>query len=87
MNKTILFWYIRVVRLRYSVPFLGTGNHPGTQVLTRKQFLVSFYAVLFVWGFSSHSRIFQSYGDVNITGDGLQILTYARHLLPLSSEG
>ena len=26
--------------------------------------------VLFVWGFSSHSRIFHSYGDVTITGEG-----------------
>ena len=33
------------------------------------------------------SRIFHSYGDVNITGERLQILTYGRHLLPLSSEG
>ena len=42
---------------------------------------------LFVWGLSSHSRIFHSYGDVTITGEGLQILTYARHSWPLSSEG
>ena len=33
----------------------------------------------------SHS--FVAYGDVTITGKGLQILTYARHLWPLSSEG
>ena len=32
------------------------------------------------------SRIFHSYGDVTSTGEGLQILTYARHLGPLSSE-
>ena len=37
--------------------------------------------------FSSHSRIFHLYGDVTITGEGLQILTYARHSWPLSSEG
>ena len=44
---------------------------------------------LFVWCLSSHSRIFQSYGDVTITGEGLQILTYmyARPSRPLSSEG
>ena len=42
----------------------------------------------FVWGFSSHSRIFHSYGDVFIiSGEGLQILTYVRHSWPLSSEG
>ena len=33
-------------------------------------------------GFSSHS-----YGDVTITGEGLQILTNARQSWPLSSEG
>ena len=37
--------------------------------------------------FFSHSRFFHSYGDVTITGEGLQILTYARHSWPLSSEG
>ena len=38
--------------------------------------------VLFVWSLSSHSRIFHSYGDVTIAGEGLQISTYARHLWP-----
>ena len=42
---------------------------------------------LFVFSFSSHSRIFHSFGDVTIAGAGLQILTCARHLWPLSSEG
>ena len=37
-------------------------------------------------GFSSHSRIFRSHGDVSITGEGLQILTYAWQLRLLSSE-
>ena len=41
--------------------------------LTRWSF---FY--LIVWGLSSHLRIFDSYEDVTITGEGLQILTYAR---------
>ena len=40
---------------------------------------------LFVWSFLSISRIFHSFGDVTITGEGLQILTYTRH--SLSSEG
>ena len=31
---------------------------------------------LIVWGFTSHSRIFHSYGDVTIIGEMLQILTY-----------
>ena len=47
-----------------------------------------FFVCLFVYlGLSSHLRIFHSYGDVTIAGEGLQILTYARHSWPLSSEG
>ena len=42
---------------------------------------------LLVWSLLSHSRIFHSYGDVTITGEGLQIWTYARHSWPLSSVG
>ena len=42
---------------------------------------------LFVWGFTSHSRIFHSYWDVTIIVEGLQILTYTRHSWPLSSKG
>ena len=42
---------------------------------------------LFVCCLLSRSRIFHSYGDVTIAGEGLQILTYARHSWPLSSEG
>ena len=34
---------------------------------------------------SSHSRMFHSYGDVTIAGEGLQIFTYARHSWTLSS--
>ena len=41
---------------------------------------------LFLW-FASHSKIFHSFVEVTITGKGLQILTYARHLWPLRSEG
>ena len=32
-------------------------------------------------------KIFHSYGNVTIAGEGLQILTYARHTWSLSSEG
>ena len=38
-------------------------------------------------GFSSHSRIFHSFGDVTNTGEGLQMLTYSLHLWPMSSKG
>ena len=37
--------------------------------------------------FSSQSRIFHPFGDNTINGEGLQILTYARHSWPVSSEG
>ena len=46
-----------------------------------------FWKILGVRSLSSHSRIFHSYGDVNIAVEGLQIFTYARHSWPLSSEG
>ena len=41
---------------------------------------------LFDWSLSSHFRIFHSYGDITITGEGLQTLTFAQHSWPLSSE-
>ena len=39
---------------------------------------------LFAWAFTSNLRIFHSYGDVTITGEGLQFFTFIR---PLTSEG
>ena len=43
---------------------------------------------MFDFGLSSHSRIVKSYWDVTITGEGLQILTYAHtYSWPVSSEG
>ena len=42
---------------------------------------------LYFWTFSSHTRIFHLFRDVTIAGEGLQILTYARHLLPFNSKG
>ena len=53
-------------------------------VLTERQTSDCLFVCLFVW---SLSRLVHSYGDVIITCEGLQILTYARHSLPLSSEG
>ena len=37
------------------------------------------FVCLFVWSFSSHSRMFHSFGDVTFAGGGLQILTCARY--------
>ena len=47
----------------------------------------NFLKDLFVSGLSSNSRILHSNGSVTITGEGLHILTYARHSWLLSSEG
>ena len=41
---------------------------------------------LFVWSFSSHSRIFSLIWRRHIAGEGLQIFTYAWHLCKLRSE-
>ena len=40
-----------------------------------------------LFGVLRHSGIFHACGDVTITVEGLQILTYARHSWPLSSKG
>ena len=42
---------------------------------------------LFVWGFTSYSRIFHPYKDATITGTGLQILTFAWHFRPVCNAG
>ena len=53
-----------------------------------KHFLICMFVCLFVCeGLSSQSRIFHSYGDIMIAGEGLQVLTFAWHSWPLSSEG
>ena len=44
------------------------------------------FVCLFGWCFTSHSKNFHSFGDITMTGEGLQILTFARHSWPLSSE-
>ena len=53
--------------------------------LLRKKMGTYFFFCLEVWRFTSHSIIFHSFGVVSIAGEWLQILTYARHLWPLSS--
>ena len=52
---------------------------------THKTYWIS--SMMVVCGFKFHSRMFHSYGEVTITCEGLQILTYTRHSWPLSSEG
>ena len=54
-----------------------------THIFTISSMIYFFFVSL---GFTSHLRIVHSYGDVIITGEELQTLTYTRHLCPLSSE-
>ena len=64
-------------------------KHIGNQSLYHKNILYKQNLnnnVLFACGFSSHSKNFHSHGDVTMAGEGLQILTYARHSWPLNSE-
>ena len=70
------------------LPILGSFNEDfKTTCLNDKNFKLFIAFCSFVWVLSSHLRIFHSYGDVSITREGLQILTYAQHSRPLSSEG
>ena len=48
--------------------------------------ILSLSYVFLFWSLSSHSRIFHSYGDVPIIGEGLQILPYAQHSWQLNIE-
>ena len=77
------------LKVESNKPFLNSEKKYNFQ---EKQYTSNYktfiwHLRLFIWGFSSHLRIFQSYGDVTMTGEGLLILTYARHLWPLNSEG
>ena len=52
-----------------------------------RQFLFLKKVFFFLMSFRSQSRIFHLFGDVTFAGEGLQISTYARHVLSLSREG
>ena len=58
-----------------------------TAMTTTKPLCDVFCGCLFVWGFSSHSKIFHPFGDVTNTGEGLQIFNIARHSWSLRSAG
>ena len=60
---------------------------PAKIICLPKYISIVSYVCLFVWVFSSHSRIFHSHGDFTIAAEELQILTFARHSWRLSSEG
>ena len=49
--------------------------------------IVCFVCLIFAWGFSSYLRNFHSYWDVTSAGEGLQILTCARHSWAIEQSG
>ena len=59
----------------------------NSSVYTKHQQIILICWLFVCFVFFVPLQNFHSYGDVNIAGEGLQILTYARHLWPLSSEG
>ena len=61
----------------------GQYRHSEMAVYSQGLFVCLFVCLEFF----VHSKHFHSFGDVNIAREGLQILTYARHSWPLSSEG
>ena len=79
--RAVLFLDIFVVSHWPEICWIKHHQTPRTVMHTMLFFC------LFVWGLLSHMRIFHSYGDVIITGEGLQILTSTRQSWPLSSDG
>ena len=95
----ILVTFLQIERHIYSLPiyFLGSSRHKNKCLWQSVLWLPknSKYSLILLWsrkkvkhywvGFTSHSRIFHSYGDVTNTNEGLQILTYTRYSWRLSS--
>ena len=81
--RAVLFLDIFVVSHRSEICWIKHHQTPRTVMHT----MLFLFVCLFVWGLSSHMRIFHSYGDVIITGEGLQFFTFTRHSWQLSSEG
>ena len=89
-------WRIMVVEWTSGVPephhylYVSNSLNESDMVWPESFFPLACFALICLFvcsGFSSYSKIFNSYGDVTISGEGLQILTYTRFLWPLSSEG
>ena len=63
--------------------FRNTESLPFFQIFNKLLRQMVFVCLQFL----SHSRIFHSFGDVTIAGEGLQIFTFAGDLWPLSIGG
>ena len=65
-------------------------NHRNKYILAMSKKITPLthtFICLFVWGLSFHSRIFHSYGDVTITGKGLQIFYLCSSLMAIEQLG
>ena len=72
--------------LSYSVP-RSDGSGSTLKLDQSRDVYIVWFCFCFL-SFSSHWVFFsQSYGDVTIAGEGLQILTHPRHSWPLSRDG
>ena len=88
LNCLFTCFFIKSQRLKYlAVTFYSGFINGALKNIALRTVNILLFVCLFIWSFSSHSRIFHSFGDVTITGEGLQMLTYARHFWPSSSEG
>ena len=92
-QNEMLYWEMLSIHNSklYSITWAITEYNHCHNVYCDSMIEISSWSKVFVYLFGvyrpGHSRIFHSYGDVIIAGEGLQILTYARHSWPLSSEG
>ena len=75
IRHTLLLKLVIDDLLRWSPTALQRFPIPGRLRQCRRCRCFELWFCLFVWGFTSHSRIFHSYGDVTITGWRLKILT------------
>ena len=96
INKHDILWLCIFVEINPSieniliVSFHARSQHQMLWIICTaksREYPLHVFVSLFVWGLSTQSRMFHSYGDVTSTAEGLQILAYtAWHSWPLSSD-
>ena len=74
------FWFVLVEKQHVPVPITEHGKLPLHPFL-------SFVCLFVCLGSSVPFENFHSFGNITITGEGLQIFTCSRQSWPLSSEG
>ena len=80
-------WKQLVRALSSHAEGLGLRNPAATDLSSSTgSVCLVWFVCLFVLGDTLHSRILHSYGDVTITGEGLQILNYIAPLPKLDNR-